>query len=187
MFKHFILFSIILIALCSSCSNEKLKAELIIENAVIWTGNSKSPEAQAMAINGDTIMAIGTLDEIQKFKGKNTAIKNMGGKFITPGFIDAHVHLMMGGNALLSVELRDANTQEEFIKRITDYAKTLNKNSWILEGNWDHTLWGGELPKKEWIDKYTEQNPVVLYRLDGHMVLANSLALKIAGIDEKYS
>ena len=91
---------------------------------------------------------------------------------------------MMGGNALLSVELRDAHTPEEFTKRIADYANTLESGEWILEGNWDHTLWGGELPKKEWIDEYTKENPVVVYRLDGHMVLANSAALKAAGIDE---
>lgn len=168
----------------TSCSEQNQKADLIIENAVIWTGNSENIEAQAMAILGDSILAIESLDEIGKYKDAHTEIKNLGGKFITPGFIDAHVHLMMGGNALLSVELRDANTKEEFIKHIANYSKTLEPGSWILEGNWDHILWGGELPRKEWIDQFTGENPVVLYRLDGHMALANSLALQIAGIDE---
>ncbi|KAG1649370.1 Ribosomal large subunit pseudouridine synthase C [Nymphon striatum] len=89
---------------------------------------------------------------------------------------------MMGGNALLSVELRDARTKEEFKKRIQTYAQTLNQGQWILEGNWDHTLWGGELPNKEWIDSFTKEKPVAIYRLDGHMILANSAALKIADI-----
>ena len=168
----------------TSCSEQKNKADLIIENAVIWTGNMEHIQAEAMAIRGDSILAIGSNDDIRKYKGEHTEVKNMAGKFVSPGFIDAHVHLMMGGNALLSVELRDAATREEFIKRIADYAKTLEPGSWILEGNWDHTLWGGELPRKEWIDQFTGKNPVVLYRLDGHMALANSLALEIAGINE---
>lgn len=167
-----------------SCQQQSQKADTIITNGVIWTGAEKQPIAQAMAIAGDTIIAIGTTNEIEKLIGDATAIVDAKGKFITPGFIDTHVHLMMGGNSLLSVELRDAKTPEEFTNRIAAYAQTLNSGQWILEGNWDHTLWGGELPQKEWIDKHTKDNPVALYRLDGHMILANSAALKIAGIDK---
>ena len=173
------------IALFNACQEKESKvADRIISNATIWTGNDLQATAQAMAIAGDSILAIGSLVDMQSYKGEQTEVINMKGQFITPGFIDCHVHLMMGGNALLSVELRDASTPEEFTKRIADYAKTIEPGDWILEGNWDHTLWGGELPKKEWIDAYTKDNPVVLYRLDGHMVLANSAALKMAGIDE---
>ncbi|MGJ8739187.1 amidohydrolase, partial [Zobellia laminariae] len=112
-----------------------------------------------------------------------TEILDVHGNFITPGFIDAHVHLLMGGNSLLSVQLRDTKTQQEFIDRIASFAKKIKPNQWIVEGNWDHTLWGGELPSKEWIDEFTEDNPVAIYRMDGHMILANSAALKVAGID----
>ncbi len=140
--------------------------------------------ATAMAISGDTLIEIGSDIDMEAFIGPNTQLMDMEGAFITPGFIDSHVHLMMGGNALLSVELRDADTPEEFIKRITEYAAALKPGAWVLEGNWDHTLWGGALPKKEWIDEFTKQNPVALYRLDGHMILANSLALELAGIDK---
>ncbi len=167
-----------------ACQDDTQKASLIVTQANIWTGNSNQPTAQAIAIAGDTILAIGTNQKIQAFKGAKTKIVDLGGKFITPGFIDCHVHLMMGGNALLSVALRDANTPEIFTQRIADYAKTIDNGEWILEGNWDHTLWGGELPKKEWVDQYTPDNPVAIYRLDGHMILANSVALKIAGIDK---
>ncbi len=166
-----------------SCQKSVQKADKIITNAIIWTGNAQQPPAQAIALAGDSILAIGTNEEIEKLKDTATELIDAEGNFITPGFIDTHVHLMMGGNALLSVELRDANTPEEFTKRIASYANTLNDGQWILEGNWDHTLWGSELPNKEWIDKYTEDKPVALYRLDGHMILANSAALKIAGID----
>lgn len=169
----------------SGCEKHTVKADTIFANAIIWTGNESMPEAQAMAISADTILAIGSEKELQFFTGSKTEVVDLNGAFVTPGFIDSHVHLMMGGNALLSVQLRDAKTKEEFIDRISAYAKTLNTGDWVLEGNWDHTLWGGELPKKEWIDSDTQENPVVVYRLDGHMVLANSLALKIAGIDKQ--
>ncbi len=167
-----------------SCSIDSVKADLIITNANIWTGNTDSPKAEAMAVKADTILAIGSLDDIHKFKGSDTEIKDVGGKFITPGFIDTHVHLLMGGNSLLSVQLRDVSTKQEFIDRISGFTKKIKPGQWIVEGNWDHTLWGGELPNKDWIDEFTGDNPVAIYRMDGHMILANSAALKIAGIDK---
>lgn len=166
----------------TSCKQETPKANLLIKRALIWTGNQTI--AQSMAIKGDRIMAIGTDKEMALYQGEQTQVIDAEGNFITPGFIDSHVHLLTGGRSLLSVELRDANTQEEFIRRIADFAKSIEPGTWILEGNWDHTLWGGELPNKDWIDPYTRENPVVIYRLDGHMVLANSAALAIAGIDK---
>lgn len=166
----------------TSCQKEIQKADLIITNANLWTGNDQQKMAQAMAISGDTILAIGTHEEIDKYKGPTTEVIDEQGSFITPGFIDTHVHLLMGGNSLLNVQLRDANTREEFTNRIANFAKGLQAGAWILEGNWDHTLWGGELPTKEWIDAYTKENPVAIFRLDGHMLLANTRALEMAGI-----
>ena len=180
----FLVTILVVLLLISSCKKESVTANLIVTNATIWTGDKNNTVTQAMAIAGDTILAIGTNEEMETFKGNTTEIIDADGKFITPGFIDSHVHLLQGGNSLLSVELRDAKTPAEFTKRIADYARTLQAGEWILEGNWDHTLWGGELPTKEWIDQYTPNNPVVVYRLDGHMILANSAALKFAGIDK---
>ena len=176
----------IAIFICSCTSNETAKADLIVTNANIWTGDLDALKAEAMAIKADTLLAVGSLEEILKFKGKVTEVQDVQGKFITPGFIDAHVHLLMGGNSLLSVQLRDADSKQEFIDRIASFTKSLSPGQWIVEGNWDHTLWGGELPNKDWIDEFTGNNPVAIYRMDGHMILANSAALKIAGID-KYS
>ncbi len=180
--KFFGLLPVLVLSL--SCNTDQVQADLILENGVIWTGNPGHLSAEAMAIKADTILAIGTAAEIQQFRGPNTKIIDADRQFVTPGFIDSHVHLLMGGNALLSVALRDANTQKEFISRIASYAQTLAPNEWIVEGNWDHTLWGGELPSKTWIDEFTQNNPVAIYRMDGHMILANSAALKIAGIDK---
>ncbi|MDO6517713.1 amidohydrolase [Zobellia uliginosa] len=177
------LFFLALLSLIS-CQEAGPKADLILTNANIWTGSESQPSAQAIAVLADTILAIGSNGELEKYKGHTTEIINVHNRFITPGFIDSHVHLLMGGNSLLNVELRDAQTPEEFTRRIADFANTLEPGTWIMEGNWDHTLWGGELPQKEWIDPYTKNNPVAVYRLDGHMVFANSAALDFAGIDK---
>jgi len=168
-----------------SCSYEKKTADLIITNASIWTGNELQSRAEAMAITGDTLMSVGSEKEILKFKGKNTQVIDLDGHFVTPGFIDSHLHFLTGGFNLASVQLRDASTKEEFIRRIGEYAKTMKPGDWILGGDWDHTLWGGELPDRNWIDTVTPDNPVYINRLDGHMSLANSLAMKLAGVDEK--
>ncbi|MBL0027055.1 MAG: amidohydrolase [Saprospiraceae bacterium] len=168
----------------TACQNDGIKADLIIRNAVIWTGNDENTEAQAMALSGDTIMALGTNADMMQFSGANTEVIDLKGRFVIPGFIDSHVHLISGGRSLLSVDLRDAGTPEEFTGRIAAFAGKLQPNEWIFEANWDHTLWGGALPQKGWIDNFTSKNPVAVFRLDGHMVLANSLALAIAGIDK---
>lgn len=180
------LISILILLVFFSCKNDKV-ADTIFINGVIWTANQGFPIAEAMAIHSDTIMAIGDAMKIQSLKGSATQIIDLKNKFVTPGFIDTHVHLLMGGNSLLSVQLRNAATKKEFISRIKEHARTLEPNQWIVEGNWDHTLWGGELPSKEWIDEFTDENPTAVYRIDGHMILANSAALKIAGIDKNTS
>ena len=168
----------------SSCQKEIPNTDLIITNAKIWTGNKQQMIAESMAIIGDSIIAIGSNEDILKLKGNETEIIDVKGGFITPGFIDSHVHLIGGGTSLLSVDLKEVSTKEEFIKKIAEYAKSIDSGSWILEGNWDNTLWGGELPKKGWIDEYTTDNPVLIYRIDGHSVFANSLAMEMAGINK---
>ncbi|HAC15567.1 MAG TPA: amidohydrolase [Bacteroidetes bacterium] len=182
MFKLFrnvsFLFYVILI---SSCGNQRT-ADTIITDARIWTGNPDQPFAQAMAIKGDVILGVGSNDEILEFRGINTNVEESYGKFITPGFIDTHVHFLQGGMNLASVQLRDAKTPEEFASRIGDFAKTVPAGTWILGGDWDHENWGGELPHRDWIDELTPDHPVFVTRLDGHMSLANSKVLELAGI-----
>lgn len=175
----------ILVLLSTSCQDEVQKADLVITNATIWTGNESDPIAESMAVSGDTILSIGSFQEVSEFIGKKTKVKDLNGQFVTPGFIDTHVHLLTGGFNLNSVQLRNAKTPEEFVKRIEAFAKTVPKGSWILGGDWDHENWGGELPTKEWIDDVTKDNPVFITRLDGHMSLANSVALELAGVTSK--
>mgnify|MGYP005990427853 FL=1 len=184
-FPNYLFLLLMLVLLSVSCQYKTLKADLVITNTTIWTGNEKNPIAQALAISGDTILSVGTSKEISEFIGENTKVKDLKGKFITPGFIDTHVHLLTGGFNLNSVQLRNAKTPEEFVTRIKEFAKTVPKGSWILGGDWDHENWGGKLPTKEWIDAVTKENPVFITRLDGHMSLANSLALKLANVTGK--
>ncbi len=157
---------------------------MIITNARIWTGNSVQPYAEAMAVSGDTVMAIGSVREIMKLRSTGTEITDLEGKFVTPGFIDSHIHFLMGSSNLASVQLRDAATPEEFISRLADFARTQKPGIWITGGDWDGKGWES-LPERSWIDSVTGENPVFVSRLDGHMGIANSLALKLAGVDRK--
>ncbi len=172
-----------LLLLNVSCNDDDQKADLIIINAKIWTGNVDQPSVEAMAIRGETILALGSNKDIQGLDGDSTQIINLNGKLVTPGFIDCHVHFLTGGFNLSSVQLRDAKTPEDFIQRIAEFAKTMEPGTWILGGDWDHEQWGGRLPERAWIDEVTEEHPVFLNRLDGHMALANSLAMELAGIN----
>ena len=99
---------------------------------------------------------------------------DLAGALVTPGFIDAHVHFVEGGFRLASVQLRDAKTPQEFTERIRAFAAGVPAGTWITGGDWDHQLWGGELPRREWIDAVTPNHPVWVSRLDGHMALANA-------------
>lgn len=155
---------------------------LAVVNARVWTGDSRRPWADAVAAAGDRIVAIGSGAEVRKLTTTQTRVIDARGMMLVPGFIDTHVHFLTGGLGLASVQLRDARTPAEFIARIKAYAATLPAGAWITEGNWDHEQWGGELPRRDWIDSVTPNNPVWINRLDGHMNLANSLALRAAGV-----
>ena len=155
---------------------------LAIVNARVWTGDAKKPWADAVAVDGAHIAAVGSSAEIRKLAGTKARLIDAHGAMVVPGFTDAHVHFIDGGYALQSVKLRDAKTKAEFIQRIAAYAKTIPAGQWILNGDWDHENWGGELPTRQWIDSVTPNNPVWINRLDGHMHLANTAALKAARV-----
>ena len=151
--------------------------DLVVRNARIWTGDSKQPFADSLAVSGDLVAAVGGVTD-----AKATRVIDAGGRLLTPGFIDSHVHLVEGGLRLGSVQLRDANSKQVFVDRLKAFATKLPEGAWITGGDWDPEAWGGELPSRQWIDAVTPRNPVWLSRLDGHMALANSLALKLSGV-----
>jgi predicted amidohydrolase YtcJ len=164
-------------------ANASPPASLVIQDARVWTGDTEMPWAEAVALDGDLILAVGSNEEIEALVGADTEIIAVAGSMLVPGFIDTHVHFLNGGKDLASVKLRDADTPEEFARRIGEFAKTVEPGEWILGGTWDHENWGGELPRRDWIDDLTPENPVWVSRLDGHMGVANSLALSAAGMD----
>lgn len=166
---------------CSALPGADAPATMAIVNARIWTGNPKQPWAEAIAFRGDRISVVGTNNEVRRALGATQPI-DAHGELVTPGFIDSHVHFLGGGFQLASVQLRDAKTPAEFVRRIKAFAATVPAGTWITGGDWDHHLWGGELPRHEWVDSITPNNPVWIGRLDGHMGLANALAMRDAKV-----
>ena len=161
-------------------------ADIIITNARVYTVDKGKPRAEAVAVVGDRIVAVGTSAEIDELRGPSTKVIDAGQKLLLPGFNDAHVHFVSGGLQLDSVDLKDAASADEFVRRIAARAKITPKGEWITGGDWDDQKWTpAQLPAKEMVDPVTGDIPVFVGRYDGHMGLANSAALKIAGITAK--
>src|SRR5262245_4022881 len=157
--------------------------DVIIFNAVVHTMDPKLPTSEAVAIYGNRIVAVGSSKELKKLAGSSTRLIDAKKRLVLPGFNDAHTHFLSGGFQLSSVDLRDASTPREFAERIRNFAARLPKGRWITGGDWDHERWpDAKLPTKELIDSFTPDTPVFVNRLDGHMGLANSLALRLAGV-----
>lgn len=158
-------------------------ADLIISNAKVWTGDKAQPSGEAVAILGDRIVAVGSNAEAETWRGPKTKSIDAHGKLLLPGFNDSHVHFAEGGRQLDAVQLTDATSAQEFVRRIGERARSTPKGEWILNGDWDETKWNPPaLPTKEMIDPVTPDTPVFVSRYDGHMALANSVAIKLAGV-----
>ena len=169
----------------STVESRAVEPDLVIVNATIHTMESRQPNAEAVAILGERIIAVGADKDIKKLAGPHTRVIDAKKQLLLPGFNDAHVHFMSGGFQLSSVDLRDADTPQEFAERIRKFAEKLPQGRWITGGDWDHERWpDAALPTRQLIDRYTPNTPVFVSRLDGHMALANSLALKLAGVTQ---
>ncbi|HXI25197.1 MAG TPA: amidohydrolase [Pyrinomonadaceae bacterium] len=161
----------------------RLAADLIIINANVRTMDPNQPRASAIAVLSNRIVAVGANEDIKQLAGPATKMIDVAGQLVLPGFNDAHVHFMSGGFQLSSVDLRDADTPEEFAERIRDFAAKLPEGKWMTGGDWDHERWPeARLPTKELIDGFTPDTPVFVNRLDCHMALVNSVVLKLAGV-----
>jgi len=165
-----------------------LAPDLIICNAAIRTMNPAQARAEALAVSANRIVAVGTTEAIRALAGARTRLIDARGRTVLPGFNDSHVHWLSGGFALTNVNLRDARSPAEFAQRIAAHADRTPKGGWILGGEWDHENWpGAPLPTKQMIDAVTPDHPVFVSRLDGHMALANSRALALAGVMKQTS
>ncbi|HKU61800.1 MAG TPA: amidohydrolase [Gemmatimonadales bacterium] len=175
--------------LCAGCgsggsatSRPNDRADLVVYGRV-WTGDSARPWASAVAVRGDRIAAVGDSADVTRLVGPATRTLRGGTGLVTPGFMDSHTHFIDGGIQLASIDLRPATSPEDFIRRVKAFASERKPGEWILGGEWDHERWpGAPLPTRQWIDSVTPDNPVFVFRLDGHMALANTAALRKAGI-----
>src|ERR1700694_471868 len=161
-------------------------ADLIITNAKIWTVDKSHPQAEALAVLRDRIVAVGSSTEVDSWHGPQTKILDAQGKLLLPGFNDAHVHFVDGGAHLQQVQLKDAASPEEFARQIGARVKVIAKGEWVTGGDWDEQKWSPPaLPAKELIDPVSANVPVWVNRYDGHESLANSATLQLAGITAK--
>ncbi|MEX2309335.1 MAG: amidohydrolase [Pirellulales bacterium] len=159
------------------------RATILVQGR-IWTGDARRPWAEAVAARDEQIIAVGSRADIARLSGTETQVIDAGDGLVVPGLIDSHIHLVDGGERLSSVQLRNADSPPEFIRRIREFVRKKQPGQWITGGDWDHSLWGGELPNRYWIDKATPENPVWINRLDGHMALANTAAMRLAKVGD---
>ena len=151
-------------------------------NGNIYTVNEKQPIAEAVLVENDRILFVGSTEEVKKMSNDSTEIIDLKGKFMMPGFNDAHLHFVSGGFYLMGIDLRPAKSINEFINILGDYVKKY-PGKWVTGGRWDHENWDiKKLPSKKDIDDVTAITPVFVSRMDGHLALANSKALELAGI-----
>ena len=158
-------------------------ADLLIVNARVWTGIASQPEAEAVAIVGGRVAAVGTTAALSAWRGPATRVIDAAGARVLPGFNDSHVHFMGGGLQLDHVDLRQAPSPREFARLIGERVQKTPAGEWVLGGDWDDQLWGPPaLPTRQILDPVSPATPVFVNRFDGHMAVANSAALKLAGV-----
>jgi predicted amidohydrolase YtcJ len=154
----------------------------IFVNGDIYT-QATTARAQAIAVSNGCIVAIGSNDDIRKLKGEHTQVVDVGGHFVMPGFNDAHVHLEEAGLELQSVDLRGTRSLQEMQQRIAAGARNAAPGEWLVGGGWDQTLWTDQkLPDRQDLDTVTGGHPAVFSRVDGHIAVANTAALKAGGV-----
>ncbi len=175
-----------IISLCASLQAAKptaKSADTVILNARIYTVNPQQPWAEALAISGEKILAVGTKNEIEKYRGASTRIIDAQGHLVLPGFVDCHIHFMDGSMGLTRVDLNDAKTVAEIQKRVKDYAESHPQEPWITGMGWSYPTFGpSALPDKKILDDVVPTRPLYLVAFDGHSSWANSKALQMAGI-----
>jgi len=168
----------------------KPKADVIFTHANIYTGVvdataslGAGKRAEALAVVGDRILAVGTRDEIMKLKGPETKIVDLEGHFVMPGFNDAHMHLASAGLEKMNVNMIGVKTLDEFRERLRAKCEAAEPGEWVVGEGWDETLWPVKILPTRWdLDEVSGKHPVYLVRVDGHLGVANTLALQLASV-----
>jgi predicted amidohydrolase YtcJ len=170
-------------AACTHSKGGTEMADLVLVNGIVRTMDPAGSTAEAVAVRGGRIVRIGRSADLKAMAGPDTRVVDLEGAAVLPGFIDSHTHFLSGGFALASIQLRDVRSRGEFASRVAAKVGETDKGEWILNGDWDHEQFSPvELPRRDWIDAVSPDNPVCVSRYDGHMVLVNGAALAIAGI-----
>ena len=173
----------VLLAAIALAAGARPAADLVVTNARAWTGDPARPEAEALAVIGERIVAVGSKAEIEAWHGPATRVIDASGRRVLPGFNDSHVHFFEGSARLAQVKLKDARSPEELARRIAEHARALPRGEWVLGGTWDDQAFERpRLPTRQDVDALTPETPVFVERYDGHMALANGVALRLAGI-----
>ena len=157
-------------------------ADLLLTGGRIHTGNPQQPRAEAIAVRGNRIVAVGSAAGLVNLAGKGTRLVDLNGRFACPGFVDAHAHLLTAGLALSRVNLEGAASREDIVARLRERAAALPEGGWLLGRGWDQERLGGEWPARDWLDEAVGGRPAMLWRVDGHILWASSAALDAAGI-----
>ena len=171
------------------CSSRPEPAELILTHGKLVTVDETLPEAQALAARGGRIVAVGTDEEIERYRGPDTRVVDLGGKLAIPGFIEGHAHFLGLGRSLMIVDLKGAASWSEVVERVVAAAAQIEPGEWIQGRGWHQEKWD-EVPSPD-VDGYpfhdelsraTPDNPVVLSHASGHALMVNALAMELAGI-----
>ena len=185
---------ILLLAVASGVSAQsapsKPKADIIFTHGNIYTGVvdttaslGAGKRSEALAIIGDRIVAVGARDEVMKMKGPDTKIVDLDGRFVMPGFNDAHMHLASAGLEKMNVNLVGSKTLDEFRDRLRAKCDAAGPGEWVVGEGWDETLWPVKVVPTRWdLDEVSGKHPVYLERVDGHIGVANTRALQLASV-----
>ncbi len=174
---------IFLLATITATPETPVAADAVFINGKVWTVDPTKPEAQGIAVWRNRIIAVGSDSEVKQLVGPKTKIIDLKGHRVVPGFYDSHAHFLSGGESLARVDLKDAKDETEFGRRLVEFDQKTPRGRWLIGGQWDHDrTFEGKLPSAAIVDKYVKDRPVFIRRYDGHMALANTAALKMAGV-----
>ena len=179
-----ILLSAVLLVL-AGCSKPQPKADTIITNAKVYTVNAQQPWAEAVAVQGERILFVGSAKDARKHRGSETKVIDAGGRLLLPGFEDSHVHFVSGSLSLAKVDLAGTRTVEEVQARIRKFAQEHPEAAWVQGRGWMYSAFPGNMPHKKFLDEVVPDRPAIMTCADGHTSWVNSKALALAGIDRR--
>ena len=177
-----LILSLLLLGLVPSASSQQ-PADLVLKNGRIYTVNERQPRAEAVAIRGDRIVFAGSNADVKKYEGSATRVVDLQGKTVVPGMTDAHYHLLGVGQREVTLNLEGTTSLEDFLARVRERVSKAQPGQWVTGRGWIETFWKPQaFPTRQDLDRIAPDNPLYLVRADGHAAVANSAALKLAGV-----